>query len=126
VALLADSVHNVADALTAEPLWIAFVVGRRAATRRYTYGYGRARQSTYFLSSSHIANTTIAIKPASPICPSSDARHAARSSSRTRGRARPARGAGPGVSGRAGPPAPVDARLDGGKQVDESGGEPVV
>jgi cation diffusion facilitator family transporter len=42
VALLADSVHNVADALTAVPLWIAFVVGRRAATRRYTYGYGRA------------------------------------------------------------------------------------
>ncbi|WP_448623619.1 cation diffusion facilitator family transporter [Geodermatophilus sp. URMC 64] len=42
VALLADSVHNVADALTAVPLWIAFVVGRRAANRRYTYGYGRA------------------------------------------------------------------------------------
>jgi cation diffusion facilitator family transporter len=42
VALLADSIHNVADALTAVPLWIAFVVGRRAATRRYTYGYGRA------------------------------------------------------------------------------------
>ncbi|MDT0276215.1 cation diffusion facilitator family transporter [Blastococcus goldschmidtiae] len=42
VALLADTIHNVADALTAVPLWIAFVVGRRAATRRYTYGYGRA------------------------------------------------------------------------------------
>jgi len=42
VALLADSIHNVADALTAVPLWIAFVLGRRAATRRYTYGYGRA------------------------------------------------------------------------------------
>jgi cation diffusion facilitator family transporter len=42
VALLADTVHNVSDALTAVPLWIAFVVGRRAATRRYTYGYGRA------------------------------------------------------------------------------------
>ncbi|HEX8131850.1 MAG TPA: cation diffusion facilitator family transporter, partial [Actinomycetes bacterium] len=26
----------------AVPLWIAFVVGRRAADRRYTYGYGRA------------------------------------------------------------------------------------
>jgi cation diffusion facilitator family transporter len=24
------------------PLWIAFVLGRRAATRRYTYGFGRA------------------------------------------------------------------------------------
>jgi cation diffusion facilitator family transporter len=42
VALLADTVHNVSDALTAVPLWVAFVVGRRAATRRYTYGYGRA------------------------------------------------------------------------------------
>ena len=41
VALFADTVHNVADALTAVPLWIAFVVGRRAATRRYTYGFGR-------------------------------------------------------------------------------------
>jgi cation diffusion facilitator family transporter len=42
VALLADTVHNLSDALTALPLWIAFVVGRRPATRRYTYGYGRA------------------------------------------------------------------------------------
>lgn len=42
VALLADTVHNFSDALTAVPLWIAFVLGRRAATRRYTYGYGRA------------------------------------------------------------------------------------
>ena len=42
VALLADTVHNFSDALTAVPLWIAFVLGRRAASRRYTYGYGRA------------------------------------------------------------------------------------
>lgn len=42
VALLADTIHNLADALTAIPLWIAFVIGRRAATRRYTYGFGRA------------------------------------------------------------------------------------
>lgn len=42
VGLLADTIHNAGDALTAVPLWIAFVVGRRAATRRYTYGYGRA------------------------------------------------------------------------------------
>lgn len=42
IALLADTIHNFADALTAVPLWIAFVLGRRAATRRYTYGYGRA------------------------------------------------------------------------------------
>jgi len=42
VALLADTIHNFADALTALPLGIAFAVGRRAPTRRYTYGYGRA------------------------------------------------------------------------------------
>lgn len=42
VALLGDTVHNTADALTAVPLALAFVLGRRAATRRFTYGYGRA------------------------------------------------------------------------------------
>nr|WP_285562926.1 cation diffusion facilitator family transporter [Streptomyces hygroscopicus] len=42
VALLGDTIHNAADALTALPLGIAFVLGRRAANRRYTYGYGRA------------------------------------------------------------------------------------
>lgn len=42
VALAADTIHNFSDALTAIPLWIAFAVGTRAATRRYTYGFGRA------------------------------------------------------------------------------------
>ncbi|HEY3687039.1 MAG TPA: cation diffusion facilitator family transporter [Streptosporangiaceae bacterium] len=42
VALLGDTVHNAADALTALPLGVAFLLGRRAANRRYTYGYGRA------------------------------------------------------------------------------------
>lgn len=42
VALLADTIHNFSDALTAVPLWIAFVLGRRRPTRAYTYGYGRA------------------------------------------------------------------------------------
>ncbi len=42
VALLGDTIHNGADALTAVPLGIAFILGRRATTRRYTYGYGRA------------------------------------------------------------------------------------
>jgi cation diffusion facilitator family transporter len=42
VALLGDTLHNAADALTAVPLGVAFVVGRRPPTRRYTYGYGRA------------------------------------------------------------------------------------
>jgi cation diffusion facilitator family transporter len=40
--LLADTIHNLADAFTAIPLWIAFVLARRAANRRFTYGYGRA------------------------------------------------------------------------------------
>jgi len=42
VALLADTIHNFSDALTAIPLFIAFRLGRRAANRRYTYGYRRA------------------------------------------------------------------------------------
>ncbi|HEY2692112.1 MAG TPA: cation diffusion facilitator family transporter [Streptosporangiaceae bacterium] len=42
VALLGDTLHNAADALTAVPLAIAFLAGRRPPTRRYTYGYGRA------------------------------------------------------------------------------------
>jgi cation diffusion facilitator family transporter len=41
VALLADTAHNFADALTSVPLWLAFAIGARAATRRYTFGYGR-------------------------------------------------------------------------------------
>ena len=40
--LLADTIHNFADAFTAVPLWIAFALARRAANRRFTYGYGRA------------------------------------------------------------------------------------
>ena len=42
VALLADTVHNFSDALTAVPLFIAFRLSRRPANRRYTYGYRRA------------------------------------------------------------------------------------
>jgi len=42
VALLGDTIHNFADALTAVPLGIAFVLGRRRPTKRYTYGYGRS------------------------------------------------------------------------------------
>ncbi|WP_127504382.1 cation diffusion facilitator family transporter [Actinoplanes solisilvae] len=41
-ALLGDTLHNIADALTAVPLGVAFILGRRAATRAYTYGFGRA------------------------------------------------------------------------------------
>lgn len=42
VALLADTIHNFGDAITAIPLWVAFALSRRAASRHYTYGYGRA------------------------------------------------------------------------------------
>ncbi len=42
VALLADTIHNLGDAMTAVPLWAAFVLGARPPTARYTYGLGRA------------------------------------------------------------------------------------
>lgn len=42
VALLADTIHNFSDALTSIPLWIAFILGRRAANNSYTFGYRRA------------------------------------------------------------------------------------
>lgn len=42
VGLLADTIHNFVDAVNGVPLWIALVLSRRATTRRYTYGYGRA------------------------------------------------------------------------------------
>jgi cation diffusion facilitator family transporter len=41
VALLADTIHNFADAATAVPLGIAFLLARRGATSRFTYGLGR-------------------------------------------------------------------------------------
>ncbi|HEV8723789.1 MAG TPA: cation diffusion facilitator family transporter [Candidatus Binatia bacterium] len=41
VALLADTIHNIADAATAIPLWIAFALARRKPSHRFTYGYGR-------------------------------------------------------------------------------------
>lgn len=42
VALFADTVHNIGDGLNSIPLLIAFYLARRAATRRYTYGFSRA------------------------------------------------------------------------------------
>ncbi len=41
VALLADTIHNISDATTAIPLWLAFALARRQPSRRFTYGYGR-------------------------------------------------------------------------------------
>jgi cation diffusion facilitator family transporter len=42
VALLGDTLHNFADGLTTVPLLIAFRLALRPATKRFTYGYGRA------------------------------------------------------------------------------------
>jgi cation diffusion facilitator family transporter len=41
VALLADTIHNFGDASTSIPLWVAFALARRKASKRFTYGYGR-------------------------------------------------------------------------------------
>jgi cation diffusion facilitator family transporter len=41
VALLADTIHNFSDALTAVPLWVAFALSRRSVTRTYNHGFGR-------------------------------------------------------------------------------------
>ncbi|MFE9204699.1 cation diffusion facilitator family transporter [Micromonospora sp. NPDC007230] len=60
VALLGDTLHNVADALTAVPLGIAFLVGRRAATRAYTYGYGRAEDLAGIIIVAVIAASAVA------------------------------------------------------------------
>src|SRR5215204_3161729 len=42
VALFADTIHNIGDATTAIPLWVAFVLARRKPSRTFTYGLGRA------------------------------------------------------------------------------------
>ncbi len=42
IALFADTVHNLGDSLNSIPLLLAFYLGRRLATRRYTYGFGKA------------------------------------------------------------------------------------
>lgn len=45
VALLSDTLHNLTDALTAIPLWIAFSLGRRRPSRTYTYGLNRVEDA---------------------------------------------------------------------------------
>ena len=42
VALLSDTLHNLLDALTAIPLWVAFRLGRRGPNDRFSHGYHRA------------------------------------------------------------------------------------
>jgi cation diffusion facilitator family transporter len=41
VALLADTIHNIGDAATAIPLWIAFMFARKKPNDRFTYGFGK-------------------------------------------------------------------------------------
>lgn len=41
IALMADTVHNFGDALTAVPLVAAFLMARWKPSRKFTYGYGR-------------------------------------------------------------------------------------
>lgn len=42
VALLADTIHNIGDAATAIPLWVAFRLAPRRPTPTFNYGFGRA------------------------------------------------------------------------------------
>ena len=41
VALLADTIHNLGDAVTAIPLGVAFLFALRKPSKRFTYGFGR-------------------------------------------------------------------------------------
>ncbi len=41
MALLADTIHNFGDAVTSLPLWFAFILARKEASKRFSYGYGR-------------------------------------------------------------------------------------
>jgi cation diffusion facilitator family transporter len=59
VALLGDTLHNVADALTAVPLLIAFALARKPATKRFTYGYGRAEDLAGLFVVAMIALSTV-------------------------------------------------------------------
>ena len=61
VALLADVVHNVTDALTSLPLWLAFVLGRRLPSRRYPYGYRRAEDLVGVLIVAGIAASAVLV-----------------------------------------------------------------
>jgi cation diffusion facilitator family transporter len=59
VALMADTVHNVSDAFTAIPLAIAFLLSRRAASRRFTHGLGRLEDFVGLLIVAAMAATAV-------------------------------------------------------------------
>lgn len=61
VALLSDTLHNLTDALTAVPLWMAFALGRRRPTRRYTYGFNRAEDAAGLVIIAAIAASAVLV-----------------------------------------------------------------
>ena len=75
VALLADTLHNFADALTSIPLWIAFRLGRKGRTARFSYGYHRAEDGAglvillVILASAVWAGYEVASRLLAPITP---------------------------------------------------------
>src|SRR5438067_4477366 len=61
IALLADTLHNSGHAVTTIPLVIAFRLGRRAATKRYSYGFRRAEDLAGVLIALVIAASVVLI-----------------------------------------------------------------
>ena len=61
VSLLADTIHNIGDTLNSIPLLLAFYLARRTATRRYTYGFGRAEDVAGILIVLSIAVSSVVI-----------------------------------------------------------------
>ena len=61
IALLADTLHNLGHAVTTIPLVIAFHLGRRAASRKYPYGFRRAEDLAGVLISLVIAASIVLI-----------------------------------------------------------------
>ncbi len=61
IALLADTIHNYADAATALPLIAAFLLARRKPSKRFTYGLGRVEDIAGVIIVFIILASTIAI-----------------------------------------------------------------
>lgn len=61
IALLADTLHNVGHVVTTIPLVIAFRLGRRPPTARYTYGFRRAEDLAGLLIAAVIAVSAVLI-----------------------------------------------------------------
>lgn len=61
IGLLADTLHNLGHAATTIPLVIAFKIGQRAASKRYSYGFRRAEDLVGVLISLVIALSVVLI-----------------------------------------------------------------